>query len=114
MQRDRTNDVYTPADYALMDRESRKREREIAKGEAMKETVAKGIAAALKNERIRQSVAKDALEATERGKYGMVDPILAKTAGVGGHTNRGYTDQEVITGMEERPWEQDNFDPWSD
>lgn len=111
------DDGYTAADRALMRRESINRERQKAKADAMKQSMTKGIAAVLKGDQtdqVRKGLQKDMYAATERTKYGQIDAKLNKVASVGGATARGYQDEEVITGWEERPWERDDFDPWSD
>lgn len=108
-------DQYEGANRSVIAKEARDKERRELKAEAMRNNVAKGLANALKNERIRQSIAKDALAATERGRHGMIDPRLQKVSSVGGALHRPYDDPEdIITGMEERPWESDPFDPWSE
>lgn len=110
-------DGFTAADRALMAKEAREKELRKARAEAMKKSVTKGIADVLRGdetEGVRKGLQKDMFAATERTKYGMIDAKLNKVASVGGHTSRGYSEEEIITGWEERPWEKDDFDPWGE
>ncbi len=85
---------------AVIWREEAKLERTRAKVKAFEENMTSTIASALKNERTKKSIARDAMAATKDPSRG--DAIFNK-AGSGAYDN----DRDpVVTGEEPRPWEE--------
>ena len=77
--------------------------------EKMQRETRENIVEALQDECTRKNLAKEGYQATERynngadaGLRGRIDRYVSH-----GGVFKGYDDEEVITGMEQRPWERD-------
>lgn len=89
---------YSAQNNALIEKETRKFENAKAKAEALEESATKTMAAMLKQEAVKKTLAKDALAATkDRSRRDEIFKIAAE-----GAYNQ---DQDVVTGEEPRPWE---------
>jgi hypothetical protein len=84
-------------------REAMRREREMEKLESTKQEIKSQIANLLRDDNARRATALEAKRATDSG---YVDPML-RNPNAGHGTFRGYFDNEVITGNEEKVWERD-------
>ena len=83
---------------SVLAREERKFEKAKAKAEAYRENMTETLAGFLKQENNRKALAKDAMQATKDDSR---RTKLIKKAGAGIYDDS----QEVITGNEDRPWE---------
>ncbi len=89
----------------IIQREERKLEKAKAKLEAYEKNMTDTIAAFLKDARNKKSIAQDAMSATK-------DPsrVAAMQAASGGGSgffdNEEGKEQDIITGLEDRPWER--------
>lgn len=84
----------------LIQREAARLERKKAKAKAHEENMVKTISAFLKQEKIKRAIAADTARAIK-------DPSRRKE--IFDRAQRGTYDNdfEIITGWEERPWEED-------
>ena len=92
-----------PEDYdrqgeMLIQRESRKLDRDRAKAESLEQNMQKTIASLLKDVSVKKTLAADAMAATKdtRRRDALFDKAQAGAY---------HDDLEVITGREPRPWE---------
>jgi len=87
-----------PVDEVVMAKEMRDLERKRAMAEASEANFKKTFSSLLKEERIRQGLARDALEATQSRSH---DPKFDAVGRGAGEAREAYGQGEVITGNEE-------------
>lgn len=88
---------------SVLAEERRKLNRARETAEALENQMTEYIAAVLKSENNKESLGKDGVRTMEESRRG-IDPVkdfLRK-----GDSQRFSTDGEVVTGLEDRPWEK--------
>ena len=93
----------------VLDREERAWEKNKELVEAMAVQSRKFIAEALRNDLTKQNLAKEGYDANSRYKNGADNDLRNRMDRIDGYGGvyKGYDDQEIITGLEDRPWERD-------